>query len=490
MIYLIYKNMLFEENEMKNKLFCLILATAVLLSVFSAVFAEENRILLDTMLKTDAAVFNNDLALIGADLSLITYDGAESVKNYLVNKFDFDAENIFSMNYDGSLAFTAALKDFDDCSLLLIAARGSKTEYELQMDAESDATITYKSYPVYDFINDFKNGIFEVIDESIDKSKAYKVFLCGHSLGGAAANLAAAQLIDGYGNDVYCYTFGAIDSIKADNPVKEGYEGIHNIYNDFDTFSPSQYGFLLSNGAGSKVGKFGSLDEFSYDFRSDDEREQTDLNQIVAAVNHSILNYRAALENGIVYNSLKNKAASPSEWAKDETDKAISKGFVPESLLETPKADITREDFVHMAVLFVAYNLGYEYGKFADLVNSRTDEVGFADSDNPYVLLAARIGITEGTGEGKFMPQGKITREQAATMLARTYMAYRANADLAQTIQYSDKDSISPWAQDGVRFCDYYGVMKGYETGAFGPKDNYTVEQSIVTFVRMSEIGQ
>lgn len=181
--------------------------------------------------------------------------------------------------------------------------------------------------------------------------------------------------------------------------------------------------------------------------------------------------------------------AEPSKWAKEEIQTAANAGFVPDGLLEKPQEDITREEFASIAVPFIAKNLGYEIEEFADIVNKKTDEVLFDDTDNYNVLLAARCGIVVGVGDNKFVPLGKITREQAAAMLFRTYMTYCIGAYMSDTA-YSDNDSISDWAKDAVRFCANYGVMKGYDTGAFGPKDNYTVEQSIATFVRLGDIDE
>ena len=103
-----------------------------------------------------------------------------------------------------------------------------------------------------------------------------------------------------------------------------------------------------------------------------------------------------------------NQIASPSGWAKDEVEKALLAGFVPEYLTNY-RENITRRD-------------GYAYDEFSDMVISKTGGVKFDDTDDPDILLAARIGIVEGVGDGKFLPDKDITREQAATMLYRTYI--------------------------------------------------------------------
>ena len=59
--------------------------------------------------------------------------------------------------------------------------------------------------------------------------------------------------------------------------------------------------------------------------------------------------------------------------------------------------------------------------EFKEYVLEKTEEVTFSDCESESVLLAARCGIVKGMGDGTFLPKENITREQAATMLYRTY---------------------------------------------------------------------
>ena len=59
------------------------------------------------------------------------------------------------------------------------------------------------------------------------------------------------------------------------------------------------------------------------------------------------------------------------------------------------------------------------------------------------------------------------------------------------SVYYADslpfEDTISDWALDGVRAVYREGVMNGTSGTTFSPKSNYTIEQSVVTIMRIDE---
>ena len=288
--------------------------------VWNKVYFKPNK--LDKCLDGNPYKYNNDLATICAELSLAVYNGEnDSGIRSALYEYGFDDDHIHSNNYGGSLAFTIASRFLEqddtgnDSHIMIIVAQGSTNFYELYMDAMTSAKKSYNGYPVYDLVKDFYNAITEKLNELINADKldpgSYKVLLTGHSLGGAAVNLVAASLLDNQStqeekDEIYCYTFGAIDSIKTPRgPVKDGYENIHNIYNLYDTFSPYQFGLLLPSGAGSGYGKFGHMDFYIKDHRYPGEKNYPPTDQLIAAVNHGMGNYYidVAGENKTVQNS-------------------------------------------------------------------------------------------------------------------------------------------------------------------------------------------
>ena len=182
----------------------------------------------------------------------------------------------------------------------MLDARGSSTYQELKEDAISKADAEYLGYKVYGVVDAFYKEIQKNLPDFMEEGYEYRILATGHSLGGAVANLFSAVQINEGNPNVFCYTFGAIDSIVSAQPVTEGYEGIHNIYNDFDTFSPSQYGYFLINGEGSKYGKFGRIDSYGEDHRTAQQKEQWKIMQIYEHVNHNMGFYQQDLHNGLV----------------------------------------------------------------------------------------------------------------------------------------------------------------------------------------------
>ena len=124
----------------------------------------------------------------------------------------------------------------------------------------------------------------------------------------------------------------------------------------------------------------------------------------------------------------------------------------------------------------------------------------FADSTGDTNMAKAyTLGILGGynnadTRAGVYVgPNDNITREQAATMLTRLMekliVAFDSVGRTGWTVWYADSlpftDTISDWAYDGVRAVYGVGAMTGTTGTTFSAKANYTIEQSIVTIMRI-----
>lgn len=251
---------------------------------------------LDEIMSAPPTVYNQALAEISAELSNKAYGaGGADVREYLVG-YGFDSNNIGSYNYHDSFAYTLAVKDYfgedkDDTKILVMAARGSVTNKELVGDATTEPKVDYDGYLVYTIVDTFYKEIEKNLDKYKTEGSAYKILSTGHSLGGAVANLFAAMETKNSDSEVYGYTFGAIDSIKSPEKgktVEEGYENIHNIYNDWDTFSPRDQGYTLTGGAGSKYGKFGHMDSYEIDRRTEAQKKDWPWNKVKEHVNHNM----------------------------------------------------------------------------------------------------------------------------------------------------------------------------------------------------------
>lgn len=107
-------------------------------------------------------------------------------------------------------------------------------------------------------------------------------------------------------------------------------------------------------------------------------------------------------------------AGTPDAWAAEEVALAVELGLVPDDLQSRYTDDITRAEFCRLAVICLGE---------AARVNGWTfdpDPASFDDTDDPDVLTAAGLGIVSGDGQGSFLPDKGITRQEAAVMLCNT----------------------------------------------------------------------
>jgi len=166
----------------------------------------------------------------------------------------------------------------------------------------------------------------------------------------------------------------------------------------------------------------------------------------------------------------------PSSWARAEVNYAIYLGIVPESLQCSYTAPITRAEYCALAVNLYEGITGEEI----------TERKTFTDTNDANVEKMAAVGVVNGTGDGTvFSPNAQLTREQAATMLARLAAALSLPIGDNEP-NFTDKAQISSWAYDAVGQVQLAGIMNGTGDGSvFTPKGTYTREQSILTMVRI-----
>ena len=172
-------------------------------------------------------------------------------------------------------------------------------------------------------------------------------------------------------------------------------------------------------------------------------------------------------------------AANMSDWVKAEFEKATQNKLVPTVLKDTDLTkEINRSEFAALSVKLYEVLSGTKIKVPA--------ENPFTDTDDREVLKAYAAGITTGMGDGIFGAESLLTREQAATMLTRTY-AKSTNTDVKVSENapvFADDASISDWAKESVYFMAENGIVGGVGDHLFAPKANTTREQSVAISVR------
>lgn len=166
----------------------------------------------------------------------------------------------------------------------------------------------------------------------------------------------------------------------------------------------------------------------------------------------------------------------PTSWAKEDVINAINLGLVPDECQSLYQQDIKRKEFVKLISELI--------NKTATKNLKPIKDVYFADTDDKDVLNVARLGIIDGVGNNLFNPDGKITREQAATILMRTARLLNLSSAITDK-KFNDNNSISEWATKGVYYCYANEIMNGTGDNNFSPSQTYSREMSIVTIFRL-----
>lgn len=181
-----------------------------------------------------------------------------------------------------------------------------------------------------------------------------------------------------------------------------------------------------------------------------------------------------------------------SDWAKEELNKAETYGLIPDVLQESDVSmPINRAEFAAVSVKL--------YEALSGETAVETAENPFTDTQDSEVLKAYELGITSGVTVNSFEPDSLLSREQAATMLARVYTIYSGNEITNNSqMKFNDDADISRWAKDSVYFMAENGVITGMDNNIFVPRNvtpkqeeafyaNSTREQSLAIAKRMYE---
>ena len=100
------------------------------------------------------------------------------------------------------------------------------------------------------------------------------------------------------------------------------------------------------------------------------------------------------------------------------------------------------------------------------------------------VAWAAKNGVVNGVGNGKFDPDGAITREQMTAILLRFAAANGVDTSKrADLSSFPDADSVSTWAKDALAWTVAEGIIGGSD-GKLLPQGNATRAQVAAILMR------
>lgn len=158
-----------------------------------------------------------------------------------------------------------------------------------------------------------------------------------------------------------------------------------------------------------------------------------------------------------------------NHWAEHTINTWISKNYIsgyPDGTFR-PNNSITRAEFVSLANN--AYSL------------EEKTSISFQDvSSDHWAYDAIQTGVCAGYIKGDtnntFRPDDKVTRAEAASMIA----ILQKNIDSQSTTNnYTDNDSIPEWARNAVAVLSKQNIMKGFPDGSFRAQNSMTRAEAV-----------
>lgn len=172
------------------------------------------------------------------------------------------------------------------------------------------------------------------------------------------------------------------------------------------------------------------------------------------------------------YNS--NPSSIENHWAKKAIMYAVDKNYfkdIADLNNFMPDKSLTRAEFVTIL------------GRLANIDESKYKDKVFNDIDaskyySPYIDWAYKNKIASGFGDGKFMPDKELSREEMCAFLSRFNKVHKINNKEENIkISFKDEKNISDWSKESVREMVRLGLIKGMDDGNFMPKEELTRAQ-------------
>lgn len=136
-----------------------------------------------------------------------------------------------------------------------------------------------------------------------------------------------------------------------------------------------------------------------------------------------------------------------------------------------PDKTITRAEFVRLV------NTGFGFTVNPSASTSPFSDVLATDWFYKDALQAYEDQIITGPGNGIFLPQSNVTRQEAAKIIANII---QPDAAPLTAITYTDKNDIAAWALDEVTFLSNQSVILGYPDSTFKPQRDLSRAEALV----------
>lgn len=141
----------------------------------------------------------------------------------------------------------------------------------------------------------------------------------------------------------------------------------------------------------------------------------------------------------------------------------------------SPNNDITRGQFSVMIARALELKPSSETNQFQDVSGK-----WYADQ----VQALYETGIITGFTDGTFGGEKKITRQQAAAMIARMLEYMNVDTTPKENVALADMDRISDYSKDAVQYLASHDVFNSGEDTKFNPQNNLTRAQMAKVLMR------
>lgn len=163
------------------------------------------------------------------------------------------------------------------------------------------------------------------------------------------------------------------------------------------------------------------------------------------------------------------------DWAEKYIELLATKGIIKGKTKDifAPNEHTTRVEFAVLLVRSLKLEGSKYDGRFSDIKGTEWFNA------NNELMAAVESGIIQGKTDGKFAPNSKITRAEAAVMIGRALNLEKVNfdaskLDVAKKItDFKDNKSIGEWAKAEVKAVYQAGIINGKTNGEFDP-NGYT----------------
>ncbi len=166
-------------------------------------------------------------------------------------------------------------------------------------------------------------------------------------------------------------------------------------------------------------------------------------------------------------------------WSENVIQKWLDDGKLSgdDNGMVMPDRLISRAEFVSLLLRSVGINAAVKTSEFVD--------ISISDWYYSAISTAGSLGIVSGTGNGNFMPDAPLTREDAMVMICR---AYKISGDAAFNLtDYHDGLDISPYALPYMSFMCENEILTGYSDKTIRPKNSITRAEAVVILERMND---